>query len=71
MASEVQCKALNKAINDNGYSYAQIAAKVGSSEQRVSDICSGRVRPTTQEFNNLATTLRITNPPRDAAHATA
>ncbi|KAI9465812.1 hypothetical protein BJY52DRAFT_488398 [Lactarius psammicola] len=53
-----------------GISYSQLAQRVNSSEQRVVDICTGKAQPTTKEFNDLATTLGISNPPRDAAHAT-
>lgn len=72
MSSEIQCKALNNAIKAKGYSLPQIAQNVGFSEQRVSDIFSGRERPTRQEFNQLATSLGIANQvPNDSAHATA
>ncbi|KAI9441335.1 hypothetical protein H4582DRAFT_1931915 [Lactarius indigo] len=52
-----------------GLTYLTLAQRVGSSEQRVADICTGKAKPTTKEFNDLASTLGV-NPPRDAVHAT-
>ncbi|KAN0125850.1 hypothetical protein V8E52_001057 [Russula decolorans] len=72
MSSEIQCTALNNAIKAKGYSLPQVAQNVGSSEQRVRDIVSGRERPTQQEFNKLATSLGIANQaPHNSDHATA
>ncbi|KAH9072960.1 hypothetical protein EDB83DRAFT_148948 [Lactarius deliciosus] len=52
-----------------GLTYNTLAQRVGSSEQRVADICTGKAKPTTKEFNDLASTLGV-SPPRDAVHAT-
>ncbi|KAH8996638.1 hypothetical protein EDB92DRAFT_1840979 [Lactarius akahatsu] len=67
--SSGQCAALNNAIAGKGLTYNTLAQRVGSSEQRVADICTGKAKPTTKEFNDLASTLGV-NPPRDAVHAT-
>ncbi|KAJ7221559.1 hypothetical protein GGX14DRAFT_337423, partial [Mycena pura] len=54
-----QCKALAAAKNKSGLSYGQIAQRIGSTEQRVIDICTGVESPTTAEFNALAQALGI------------
>jgi len=44
---------------------------MGSTEQQVIDICTGKVMPTKEEFNGLAKVLNIKDaPPSDSAHAT-
>ncbi|KAK1229250.1 hypothetical protein PQX77_006745 [Marasmius sp. AFHP31] len=71
MAPDPQCAALNAAKTKKGLSYAQIAEKIGQTEQHVTDICTGKQKPTQAEFNALATALDITTPaPHDSAHAT-
>ncbi|KAI0266364.1 hypothetical protein BC834DRAFT_969404 [Gloeopeniophorella convolvens] len=70
MAPSPQCSALNAAINRQGVTYAQLAQRVGVSEQRVIDVVTGKDVATTTEFNALASALGITNAPHDAAHAT-
>jgi len=71
MAPNPQCAALAAAKDKKGLSYAEIAGKLGISEQRVVDICTGAAVPTTGEFNSLANVLDITSPaPRDSAHVT-
>ncbi|KII85526.1 hypothetical protein PLICRDRAFT_44839 [Plicaturopsis crispa FD-325 SS-3] len=72
MAPNPQCSALAAAKEKKGYSYSQIAAKIGKSEQHVIDVCTGAARPTPDEFNALARALDITAPvPHDSAHVTA
>ncbi|KAH7890470.1 hypothetical protein F5I97DRAFT_1922801 [Phlebopus sp. FC_14] len=61
---------LTRVLIHTGLSYAQLASKVGTSEARIQQICSGQVHPTTAEFNSLAQALGISNAPHDAAHAT-
>ncbi|KAK7035905.1 hypothetical protein R3P38DRAFT_3183716 [Favolaschia claudopus] len=71
MAPNPQCAALAAAKDRTGMSYAQIAGKLGKTEQHVIDICTGSSRPTTDEFNALAKVLGIQDsPPHDSAHAT-
>ncbi|EKM53228.1 uncharacterized protein PHACADRAFT_259437 [Phanerochaete carnosa HHB-10118-sp] len=71
MAPNPQCAALAAAKEKQGLSYADIAAKIGKPEQHVIDVCTGKVTPTSEEFNSLATALDIKErPPHDAAHAT-
>ncbi|KAI0323755.1 hypothetical protein GY45DRAFT_1376092 [Cubamyces sp. BRFM 1775] len=71
MAPNPQCAALAAAMQKQGLSYAQVAQKIGKSEQHVIDICTGAATPTTDEFNALARALGITSaPPHDAAHST-
>ncbi|EMD36454.1 hypothetical protein CERSUDRAFT_51900 [Gelatoporia subvermispora B] len=54
-----------------GLSYSQIAQQVGTSEQHVIDVCTGKTVPTQAEFDALARALDIKSaPPHDAAHAT-
>ncbi|EEB91297.1 hypothetical protein MPER_10368 [Moniliophthora perniciosa FA553] len=62
---------LNAAKTKKGWSYAQIADKIGQSEQHVVDVCTGKSKPTQAEFNALAQALGITDqPPHDSSHAT-
>ncbi|KAI0659176.1 hypothetical protein C8Q70DRAFT_1054453 [Cubamyces menziesii] len=71
MAPNPQCAALAAAMNKQGLSYAQVAQRIGKSEQHVIDICTGASTPTADEFNALARALGITSPPpHDAAHST-
>ncbi|KAI9511980.1 hypothetical protein F5148DRAFT_1166626 [Russula earlei] len=62
MSSNVQCTALNNAIRAKGYTHSQLADRVGSTPERVTDILSGQAKPTQQEFDSLARTLGVTNP---------
>ncbi|PFH48816.1 hypothetical protein AMATHDRAFT_64577 [Amanita thiersii Skay4041] len=67
--SDPMCKAVAAAKARTGLSYADIAGKVGSSEQHVIDICTGSKKPTQAEFDALARALGITTPlPHDSAH---
>jgi len=52
-------RALAAAKTKSGLSYTQIAQRIGLSEQRVIDICTGAQRPTTTEFNALAQALGV------------
>ncbi|KAJ7348943.1 hypothetical protein DFH08DRAFT_863890 [Mycena albidolilacea] len=71
MAPNPQCSALASAKNKSGMSYADIAGKIGKSEQHVIDICTGSEKPTPDEFNALARTLGIqAQPTAIPAHAT-
>ncbi|KIY72286.1 hypothetical protein CYLTODRAFT_55878 [Cylindrobasidium torrendii FP15055 ss-10] len=71
MAPNPQCAALAAAKEKSGLSYAQIATKIGDTEDRVIAICTGSQKPTSSEFNNLAKALGITSEaPHDSAHAT-
>ncbi|KAN0132020.1 hypothetical protein V8E53_010300 [Lactarius tabidus] len=60
------CSALNNAIRDKGLNYSQLAGRTTLSERRISEICSGKAQPSTQEFNALASALGI-NPPAHAS----
>ncbi|KAK0475827.1 hypothetical protein IW261DRAFT_1567615 [Armillaria novae-zelandiae] len=73
MAPNPQCAALAAAKEKKGVSYATIASQIGDSEQRVIDICTGKVKPTSTEFNAIAQVLGIssTSAPHDGVHATA
>ncbi|KAF7419303.1 hypothetical protein PC9H_001890 [Pleurotus ostreatus] len=71
MAPNPQCAALAAAKEKKGYSYGEIASKLGKPEQHVIDVCTGKVTPTSAEFDALARVLDITaSAPHDAAHAT-
>ncbi|KAG7095254.1 hypothetical protein E1B28_006027 [Marasmius oreades] len=71
MAPNPQCAALNNAKTKKGLSYAQIAESIGQTEQHVTDVCTGKVKPTQEEFNALAKVLGITDQaPNDSAHKT-
>lgn len=60
------CTALNNAIRAKGLNYSQLAMRTTLSEGRIGDICSGKAKPSTQEFNALAYALGI-NPPAHAS----
>ncbi|KIJ62287.1 hypothetical protein HYDPIDRAFT_94848 [Hydnomerulius pinastri MD-312] len=62
MAPSPQCSAVSSAMQRQGLSYSQLASKVGTSEARVQEICTGTVHPTQNEFNSLAQALGISNP---------
>ncbi|KAJ7778682.1 hypothetical protein DFH07DRAFT_795573 [Mycena maculata] len=71
MAPNPQCAALAAAKARTGLSYADIAARIDKTEQHVIDICTGKQRPTSSEFNELARVLGIQDaPPATSAHAT-
>ncbi|KAF7323325.1 Transcription factor [Mycena chlorophos] len=70
MPPNPQCSALAAAKDRSGMSYGAIAGKVGLSEQKVIDICTGAQQATTSEFNAIANALGISNAPATAAHAT-
>ncbi|KAH8103363.1 hypothetical protein BXZ70DRAFT_1005788 [Cristinia sonorae] len=71
MAPNPQCAALAAAKDKKGLSYGQIASALGKSEEHVVSICTGKVTPTADEFNALASVLDIKQaPPHDSAHAT-
>ncbi|TFK18440.1 hypothetical protein FA15DRAFT_760610 [Coprinopsis marcescibilis] len=72
MAPDPQCAALAAAKTRTGLSYADIASKIGSTEARVTELCTGANRPTAAEFAALAKALDITSPPpANSSHATA
>ncbi|OCH90203.1 hypothetical protein OBBRIDRAFT_793519 [Obba rivulosa] len=71
MAPNPQCAALAAAKERKGLSYSQIAQQLGSSEQHVIDVCTGKSTPTQAEFDALARVLDIKSaPPHDSAHST-
>jgi len=71
MAPNPQCSALSAAKDRSKMSYADIANKIGKSEQHVIDICTGSQRPTADEFNALARVLGIqSEAPAISAHIT-
>ncbi|TFY64539.1 hypothetical protein EVG20_g5916 [Dentipellis fragilis] len=71
MAPSPQCTALAAAISRKGVSYGQLAGQLGTTEQHVIDIVTGKTTATTAEFNSLARALGITDvPPHDGAHST-
>jgi len=59
MAPNPQCAALAAAKDKAGLSYAQIAQRVGSTEQRIISICTGAAVPTETEFNAITQALGI------------
>ncbi|KAF8226712.1 hypothetical protein L208DRAFT_1406651 [Tricholoma matsutake] len=66
MAPDPQCSAVKAAKDRTGLSYEVIAQKVGSTEQRITNICVGAEKPTPAEFTALAKALGITSPlPKD------
>ncbi|KIJ49201.1 hypothetical protein M422DRAFT_247001 [Sphaerobolus stellatus SS14] len=71
MAPNPQCTALANALKNKGYSYSQVASKVGASESHITNIFTGVTTPTQQEFNSIANVLGITSPPpHNSAHTT-
>ncbi|PPQ80939.1 hypothetical protein CVT24_012871 [Panaeolus cyanescens] len=67
--SDPRCTAVAAAKAKSGLSYAQIASKIGKTEQEVTDICTGASRPNDADFKALADALGITGPlPTDANH---
>ncbi|KAG6873115.1 hypothetical protein C0995_002778 [Termitomyces sp. Mi166 len=73
MAPDPQCTAVAAAKQKSGtpigLSYAAIAAKIGSTEQHVIDICTSAKQPTAAEFEALAKALGITSPlPSNTSH---
>ncbi|KAI0794989.1 hypothetical protein C8Q75DRAFT_803828 [Abortiporus biennis] len=69
MAPSPQCAALAAAMQKKGYSYSDVAQKLGTSTQHVESICTGASHPSQQEFKALADALGITTPlPHDGAH---
>jgi len=71
MASNPQCVALAAAKEKKGATYKQIASGIGSTEQRVIDVCTGKATPTKDEFSKLAVYLDIKDAaPSDSAHRT-
>jgi len=72
MAPNPQCAALAAAKERTGLSYSQIAQRVGSSEQRIIDICTGVAAPTEAEFQAITVALGIQDKaPNNKAHKTA
>ncbi|KAF9447370.1 hypothetical protein P691DRAFT_760855 [Macrolepiota fuliginosa MF-IS2] len=70
MAPDPKCTAVATALQKSGLSYAELATKIGSTEQRVIDICTGGDKPTDIEFHSLAQALNISEVPHTGAHAT-
>ncbi|KAI6008619.1 hypothetical protein EDC04DRAFT_2775797 [Pisolithus marmoratus] len=70
MASSPQCSAVASAMRKQGLNYAGLAAKIGSTPQRVEEICTARVHPTAEEFGKLARALNIAGAPGGSAHRT-
>ncbi|KAH6909894.1 hypothetical protein BKA70DRAFT_1561531 [Coprinopsis sp. MPI-PUGE-AT-0042] len=70
MAPDPQCSALAAAKNKSGLSYADIASKIGSTEARVTEICTSSQKPSTEEFEALARALNLTIPPAHEAAVT-
>jgi len=63
MAPDPKCSAVAAALQSKGYTYAQVASKIGVSEQRVIDICTGASTPSADEFKALSGALGISDPP--------
>ncbi|KLO07562.1 hypothetical protein SCHPADRAFT_909362 [Schizopora paradoxa] len=68
--ADPRCSALANAMKNKGMSYGQLATKLGTTEQHVSDICTGSTRPTDDEFNQLSGALGISNVPHTGVHST-
>ncbi|KAI6112289.1 hypothetical protein EDD16DRAFT_1604177 [Pisolithus croceorrhizus] len=58
-------------MKKQGLDYAGLAARIGSTPQRVQEICTARVHPTAEEFGKLARALNIQGTPGGPAHRTA
>ncbi|TFL03114.1 hypothetical protein BDV98DRAFT_603428 [Pterulicium gracile] len=65
-----QCTALAAAKEKKGLSYEEIAAKIGKDKDHVINVCTGKVKPTEDEFNALAVALDVQQVPHTGAHAT-
>ncbi|KAF4566383.1 hypothetical protein EYR36_011809 [Pleurotus pulmonarius] len=65
MAPNPQCAALAAAKARKGLSYGEIASQLNKPEQHVIDVCTGKVPPTSAEFDALARVLGITGPTPD------
>ncbi|KAH8695413.1 hypothetical protein BGW36DRAFT_382653 [Talaromyces proteolyticus] len=62
MSSQPQCPAVKAAMDRSGYSFGNIAEKMGTSENHIKKICTGTEDPTAAEFSLLAGVLDITEP---------
>ncbi|KAI6026630.1 hypothetical protein BKA83DRAFT_4245865 [Pisolithus microcarpus] len=71
MASSPQCGAVASAMKKQGLNYAGLAAKIGSTPQRVEEICTAKVHPTAEEFGKLARALNMQGTPGGPAHRTS
>ncbi|PPQ66917.1 hypothetical protein CVT26_010006 [Gymnopilus dilepis] len=70
MAPDPRCTALSNVMKKQGVTYAQIATKIGSSEQHVIDVLTGSSRPTDAEFKSIASALGLSDVPHTGVHAT-
>ncbi|KAL9709605.1 hypothetical protein Ac2012v2_007344 [Leucoagaricus gongylophorus] len=70
MAPDPKCSAVNNALMRSGLTYTALANKVGVSEQRVINICTGNDKPTDQEFKALAAALNLSDVAHTGSHAT-
>ncbi|KAH7926577.1 hypothetical protein BV22DRAFT_1008710 [Leucogyrophana mollusca] len=61
MAPSPQCSAIASAMGRKNISYGQLASQIGAPEQRVVDICTGKVTPTSGEFSSISRVLGIAN----------
>jgi len=66
------CSRVASAKEKSGLSYAQIANKIGQSEQHVINVCTGKTTPTANEYKELADALGMTTQiPHNAKHPAA
>ncbi|KAG8715368.1 hypothetical protein FRC08_010665 [Ceratobasidium sp. 394] len=71
MSGDPVCAALAAAKEKKGWSYKEIADKLGEPESRVTDVFTGKTKATHEEFEKIAKVLDIkSEPPHDSAHTT-
>ncbi|KAI9566070.1 hypothetical protein HD554DRAFT_2040491 [Boletus coccyginus] len=64
-----QCAALTKALTEQQLDGAKLANKAGLNVGRVNDILAGSVKPTQQEFSQIAAALNLNGNPAHLAKA--
>jgi len=65
------CPAVAAAQKNKNLGPAELAQQLGTSESHVNSVLSGQEKPTSAEFNKLASALDIKqSAPADSAHAT-
>ncbi|CUA76382.1 hypothetical protein RSOLAG22IIIB_06246 [Rhizoctonia solani] len=68
--SEHACSHLVDAMNKKGWDYQKVATELGSSEEHVKEVFTGKTKPDEDEFNKILKVLGISEqPPHDGAHA--
>ncbi|KAG2131498.1 hypothetical protein BD769DRAFT_1666525 [Suillus cothurnatus] len=57
------CQAFSSALANKGMSPQQLAKATNSDDTRMSQICSGAVTPTSEEYNKIASALGLSSVP--------